>query len=30
MAYLHKKSNWLWPLLIRRRLTRAVWRPLLE
>jgi radical SAM superfamily enzyme YgiQ (UPF0313 family) len=30
MAYLYKKSNWLWPLLIRRRLTHRVWRPLLE
>jgi radical SAM superfamily enzyme YgiQ (UPF0313 family) len=30
MAYLYKKSNWLWPLLIRHRLTHWVWRPLLE
>jgi len=30
MAYLYKKSNWLWPLLIRNRLTHWVWRPLLE
>jgi radical SAM superfamily enzyme YgiQ (UPF0313 family) len=29
MAYLYKRSNWLWRLLIRRRLTAAVWRPLL-
>jgi radical SAM superfamily enzyme YgiQ (UPF0313 family) len=30
MAYLYKKANWLWPLLIRHRLTHWVWRPLLE
>jgi radical SAM superfamily enzyme YgiQ (UPF0313 family) len=30
MAYLYKKSNWLWPWLIRHRVTHAVWRPLLE
>jgi hypothetical protein len=30
MAYLYKKANWLWPLLIRHRLTHTVWRPLLE
>jgi radical SAM superfamily enzyme YgiQ (UPF0313 family) len=30
MALLYKKSNWLWPLLIRSRLTQAAWRPLLE
>jgi radical SAM superfamily enzyme YgiQ (UPF0313 family) len=29
MAYLYKRSNWLWRMLIRRRLTAAVWRPLL-
>jgi radical SAM superfamily enzyme YgiQ (UPF0313 family) len=29
MAYLYKRSNWLWLLLIRRRLTAAAWRPLL-
>lgn len=29
MAYLYKRSNWLWRLLIRHRLTAAVWRPLL-
>lgn len=30
MAYLYKKSNWLWPLLIRHRLTHWAWRPLIE
>ena len=30
MAYLYKRSNWLWRLLIRHRLTAAVWRPLLN
>jgi hypothetical protein len=30
MAYLYKKSNWLWPFLIRHRLTHWMWRPLLE
>lgn len=30
MAYLYKKANWLWPVLIRHRLTARVWRPLLE
>jgi radical SAM superfamily enzyme YgiQ (UPF0313 family) len=30
MAYLYKRSNWLWYLLIRHRLTRRVWRPLVE
>ena len=30
MAYLYKRSNWLWRLLIRHRLTAAVWRPLLD
>jgi radical SAM superfamily enzyme YgiQ (UPF0313 family) len=30
MAYLYKKANWLWPLLIRHRLTHTMWRPLLE
>lgn len=30
MAYLYKKANWLWPWLIRNRLTHAMWRPLLE
>jgi radical SAM superfamily enzyme YgiQ (UPF0313 family) len=30
MAVLYKRSNWLWVLLIRHRLTRRVWRPLVE
>jgi radical SAM superfamily enzyme YgiQ (UPF0313 family) len=30
MSYLYKRSNRLWHLLIRRRLTAAVWRPLVE
>lgn len=30
MSYLYKKTNWLWPLLIRHRLTARVWRPLVE
>jgi radical SAM superfamily enzyme YgiQ (UPF0313 family) len=30
MSYLYKKSNWLWPLLIRHRLTGLLWRPLVE
>jgi radical SAM superfamily enzyme YgiQ (UPF0313 family) len=30
MSYLYKKSNWLWALLIRHRLTAAAWRPLVE
>lgn len=30
MAYLYKRSNWLWYFLIRHRLTRLVWRPLVE
>jgi len=30
MSYLYKRSNWLWRLLIRRRLTATVWRPLVE
>ncbi|HUR52791.1 MAG TPA: radical SAM protein [Gemmataceae bacterium] len=30
MAYLYKKSNWLWPVLIRHRLTHWMWRPLIE
>jgi radical SAM superfamily enzyme YgiQ (UPF0313 family) len=28
MAWLYKKSNWLWKLLIRHRLTHGVWGPL--
>ncbi|TWT42307.1 Radical SAM superfamily protein [Phycisphaerae bacterium RAS1] len=30
MSLLYKRCNWLWPLLIRHRLTHAVWRPLVE
>ena len=30
MSYLYKKSNWLWPILIRNRLTHRVWNPLVE
>jgi radical SAM superfamily enzyme YgiQ (UPF0313 family) len=30
MSYLYKRSNWLWPILIRHRLTARVWRPLVE
>jgi radical SAM superfamily enzyme YgiQ (UPF0313 family) len=30
MAYLYKRSNWLWHLLIQHRLTHSVWRPLVE
>jgi radical SAM superfamily enzyme YgiQ (UPF0313 family) len=30
MSYLYKRSNFLWHLLIRYRLTRTVWRPLVE
>ena len=30
MSYLYKRSNWLWPILIRHRLTHAAWRPLVE
>jgi radical SAM superfamily enzyme YgiQ (UPF0313 family) len=30
MSYLYKKSNWLWPMLIRHRLVAPVWRPLVE
>jgi radical SAM superfamily enzyme YgiQ (UPF0313 family) len=30
MSYLYKRANWLWPWLIRRRLVRGVWRPLVE
>jgi hypothetical protein len=29
-AYLYKRSNFLWHLLIRSRLTAAVWRPLID
>ncbi len=30
MSYLYKRSNWLWHLLIKYRLTARVWRPLVE
>jgi radical SAM superfamily enzyme YgiQ (UPF0313 family) len=30
MSYLYKRSNWIWHLLIRHRLTALVWRPLIE
>ena len=30
MAYLYKRSNPLWRVLIERRLTQVVWRPLVE
>jgi radical SAM superfamily enzyme YgiQ (UPF0313 family) len=30
MSYLYKRSNRLWHLLIKHRLTAAVWRPLVE
>jgi radical SAM superfamily enzyme YgiQ (UPF0313 family) len=30
MALLYKRSNWLWKVLIRHRLTHAVWAPLVE
>ncbi len=30
MSYLYKRSNWLWPILIRHRLTHYAWRPLIE
>jgi radical SAM superfamily enzyme YgiQ (UPF0313 family) len=30
MSCLYKKANWLWPLLIRSRLTASAWRPLVE
>jgi radical SAM superfamily enzyme YgiQ (UPF0313 family) len=30
MSYLYKRSNLFWHLLIRSRLTSAVWRPLVE
>jgi radical SAM superfamily enzyme YgiQ (UPF0313 family) len=30
MSYLYKKSNWLWPTLIRHQLVAPVWRPLIE
>jgi radical SAM superfamily enzyme YgiQ (UPF0313 family) len=30
MSYLYKRSNLIWQLLIRFRLTAAIWRPLIE
>jgi hypothetical protein len=30
MSYLYKRSNWIWHLLIRYRLTALIWRPLIE
>ncbi len=30
MSYLYKRSNRLWPFLIRHRLTHALWSPLVE
>lgn len=30
MAYLYKRANWLWCLLIRHRLVRRAWRPLVQ
>jgi radical SAM superfamily enzyme YgiQ (UPF0313 family) len=30
MSYLYKRSNRVWPVLIGRRLTHRVWRPLVE
>ncbi|UCD76804.1 MAG: radical SAM protein [Phycisphaerales bacterium] len=30
VSLLYKKCNWLWPLLIRSRLTHAAWRPLVN
>jgi radical SAM superfamily enzyme YgiQ (UPF0313 family) len=30
MSVLYKKSNWLWPFLIRHRLVGPVWRPIVE
>lgn len=30
MSYLYKRSNWLWPTMIRHQLTGRVWRPLVE
>lgn len=30
MSLLYKKMNWLWPYLIRLRLTNRLWRPLIE
>lgn len=30
MSYLYKKSNWIWPWLIRQRLVHRAWWPLVE
>ncbi|HLQ36712.1 MAG TPA: radical SAM protein, partial [Planctomycetota bacterium] len=30
MSLLYKKSNWLWPFLIRHRLVARFWRPMVE
>jgi hypothetical protein len=30
MSYHYKRSNRLWPFLIRHRLTHLAWRPLVE
>jgi radical SAM superfamily enzyme YgiQ (UPF0313 family) len=30
MSYLYKKSNWMWHLLIKYKLTHAVWHPLVS
>lgn len=30
MSLLYKRSNWLWKFLIRRRLTHAIWSPLVH
>jgi radical SAM superfamily enzyme YgiQ (UPF0313 family) len=30
MSYLYKRSNWLWPMLIRHQWTAQVWHPLVE
>jgi len=30
MALLYKRSNWLWPWLIRKRLVHTAWAPLVE
>jgi hypothetical protein len=30
MAYLYKRSNRFWHVLIRHRLTHLVWKPLVE
>jgi hypothetical protein len=30
MSILYKKSNWLWPTLIRHRLTHHAWMPLVH